>query len=525
MNHETRHDPIKPRRKSAYRLHARRMTTCIALAVAIMGSVPMMPAQAQSTDKAPVYHDAFYFLGEMNKASTVMVIENKIVPTGLGKTIVNAVDQVIRDGDQPGAKRPADYLQYEPLILAIAGPDGSRMHSGRSRQDILATNRRLMQRERVLDLMAAMNQSKAQILALAAQHVDTIVPAYTNGVQAQPTTFAHYLLAFAEAFGRDSARLQEAYARLNLSPLGAAALGTSSFPVDRHRLAELLGFDGTVENSYDAAQLGALDTGVELTSLCSNAALTMGILMQDFHTQYHQPYPWIMIQEGRLTGTSSIMPQKRNPYGINILRLQASEVVGSAMTYEIEAHNVSPGMPDYKRDQVEKTLELTSDAFIKMADLLNNLVIDKQRALQEVDADYSTTTELADILQREADVPFRVGHHFASDLVTYGRTNKLKPGDISFDVVQQIYAEAVKKFDFERTQFPLTQAQYQTAVTAQNMLSSSKGLGGPQRAEVMRMLGAEQDKLNRDSAWLQQQRQKLAQASQRLDQTFHKLGE
>jgi len=472
-----------------------------------------------------VYHDAFYFLGEMNKASTVMVIENQIVPPALGKKIVSAVDHVIKNGDLPGAKRPADYLQYEPLILAITGPDGSRMHSGRSRQDILATNRRLMQRERALDLMQAMNQSKAQLLAVAENNLDTIVPAYTNGVQAQPTTFAHYLLAFSAAFERDSTRLQQAYARLNLSPLGAAALGTSSFPVDRRRLAELLGFDGTIENSYDAAQLATLDQGMELVSLCSNAALTIGILVQDFHTQYHQTAPWIMIQEGRLTGTSSIMPQKRNPYGLNILRLQASEVLGSAMTYEIEAHNVSPGMPDYKRDQVEKTLELTADSFLKLGDLASNLVIDKARALQEVDADYSTTTELADILQRDSDVPFRVGHHFASDLVTYGRANKMKPADIPFDVVQQIYTEAVKKFDFERSQFPLTQEQYQKALTAQNMLASSKGLGGPQRAEVVRMLSAQKDKLNQDQAWLQQQRQKLAQASARLDQTFYKLGQ
>ena len=294
---------------------------------------------------------------------------------------------------------------------------------------------------------------------------------------------------------------------------------------DRRRLAELLGFDGTIENSYDAAQLATLDQGMELVSLCSNAALTIGILVQDFHTQYHQTAPWIMIQEGRLTGTSSIMPQKRNPYGLNILRLQASEVLGSAMTYEIEAHNVSPGMPDYKRDQVEKTLELTADSFLKLGDLASNLVIDKARALQEVDADYSTTTELADILQRDSDVPFRVGHHFASDLVTYGRANKMKPADIPFDVVQQIYTEAVKKFDFERSQFPLTQEQYQKALTAQNMLASSKGLGGPQRAEVVRMLSAQKDKLNQDQAWLQQQRQKLAQASARLDQTFYKLGQ
>lgn len=167
-------------------------------------------------------HDNFYFLGEMNKASTVMVIDTKIVPPELGKKIVAAVDQVIINGNKPGAERPADYLKYEPLILAIAGPDGSRMHSGRSRQDILSTTRRLMQRERVLNVLDQMNVSKAEFLKLAEDNLDTIVPAYTNGVQAQPTTYAHYLLGFTSVFDRDATRFKEAYARLNMSPLALA---------------------------------------------------------------------------------------------------------------------------------------------------------------------------------------------------------------------------------------------------------------------------------------------------------------
>lgn len=496
---------------------------CLHAVILSLAAATLAPAWA--ADRAKLEHDNFYFLGEMNKASTVMTIENKIVPAELGKKIVKAVDQVIKDGDQPGAKRPADYLQYEPLILAYAGPDGSRMHSGRSRQDILSTTRRLMQRERALALMEQMNKSKAVMLKLAEDNLDTIVPAYTNGVQAQPTTYAHYLLAFGAAFGRDAERLRQAYARLNLNPLGAAALGTSSFPVDRNRLAQLLGFDGPVENSYDAAQLGALDTGVELTSICANAALTMGILVQDMHTQYHNPYPWIMIREGRLTGTSSIMPQKRNPYGLNVLRLQASEVVGGAMTFQVEAHNVTPGMPDYKRDQVEKTLDLTANSFGKLADLMSNLVIDRERALAEVDADYSTTTELADILQRDSDVPFRVGHHFASDLVTYGRINKMKPADIPFDQVQKIYGDALKAFNFDHAQFPLTQARFRQALTAQNMIESSRGLGGPQRAEVQRMLTAERARLAQDQDWLRAQRDQLARAQTMLDQAFYRLGQ
>jgi len=469
-------------------------------------------------------HDNFYFLGEMNKASTVMVIDTKIVPPDLGKKIVAAVDQVIINGNKPGAERPADYLKYEPLILALAGPDGSRMHSGRSRQDILSTTRRLMQRERVLNVLDAMNKSRAVFLKLAEDNLDTIVPAYTNGVQAQPTTYAHYLLGFNAVFDRDATRFHEAYARLNLSPLGAGALGTSSFPIDRKQLARLLGFDGVVENSYDAAQLGALDTGMELTGISSSAAQTIGLLVQDIHTQYHQPYPWIMITEGALTGTSSIMPQKRNPYGLNFLRLQASDVVVGALTYQLEAHNVTPGMPDYKRDQVEKTLDQTTASFTLLADLMNSLIIDKARALQEVDADYSTTTELADVLQRDSNVPFRVGHHFASDLVTYGRLNKMKPADIPFPEVQRIYGEALKAFNFDHATFPLTQVQFRTSLTAQNMIESSKGLGGPQHAEVTRMLAEEKTRLTQDQQWVDQQRQKLATASADLDKAFHNAG-
>jgi argininosuccinate lyase len=478
---------------------------------------------AQAAEKKEV-HDYFYYLGEMNKASTVMVIENNIVPKDLGKKIVSAVDQVIKDGDKPGAERPADYLDYEPLILKLAGPDGSRMHSGRSRQDILSTTRRLMQRERALNLLASMNQSRAAFLDLAQNHIDTIVPAYTNGVQAQPTTYAHYLLGFTSVFDRDTTRLQQAYARLNMSPLGSAALGTSSFPVDRKRLSDLLGFDAPVENSYDATQLAALDTGMELTGVCSSAAQTIGLMVQDMHIQYHQPYPWIMIQEGHLTGTSSIMPQKRNPYVLNRLRLQASDIVGGAVTFEFEGHNVSPGMPDYKRDQVEKTLDQTTQAFDLLTDMLGNLIIDKNRALQEVDADYSTTTELADTLQRESDVPFRVGHHFASDLVSYGRQNKIKPADIPFDQVRVIYGKALQAFNLQGGQFPLTEARFRETLTAQNMVSASKGLGGPQRAEVERMLDAEKLRLKADREWLNQQRQKLAQARIQLDSTFYALG-
>src|SRR5262249_10323039 len=153
--------------------------------------------------------------------------------------------------------------------------------------------------------------AREKLLAAAERHTETIIPAYTHGVQAQPTTFAHYLAAFEAALGRQTERLQQVYARVNLNPLGAAALATASFPLDRRRLGVLLGFDGLVENAYDANHLAPVDSALDVASAYSIAAIHMGQFAQDIHSQYAEPEPWFMLGAGDLMGVSSIMPQKR----------------------------------------------------------------------------------------------------------------------------------------------------------------------------------------------------------------------
>jgi len=476
--------------------------------------------------RAKMYPDTFAVLNELNKGSTVMVAEQGIVPKALGVQIAQGLLQVIADGEKRGAKRPGDYLAYEPLLIAYVGPDATRMHSGRSRQDILPVTRRIMLRDRSLDLLDAMNVARETLLALAGKHAGTIVPGYTNGVQAQPTTFGHYLLGFAGAFDRDADRLRQAYARLNLNPLGAAVYGTSSFPVNRVRLAELLGFDGNVENGYDATQVSTMDVSAEQNGIASVSALTVGSLVQDVHTQYHQIVPWLLIEEGAQTHTSSIMPQKRNPTILNNLRLTASTVVGEAQVYTFQAHNVTPGMPDYKREQTQQTLEEAITMFGQLQTLLDSLVVNPARALDEVNAEYSTTTELADVLQREADVPFRVGHHFASELVTFGRAKGLRPADLAFGDVVRIWGEAGKQFKLpEGSVFPLTEKRFREALSAEGMIAASKGLGGPQPVEMARMLDVARKKLSEDRAWAKAARLRLAEAQARLDGAFKALAE
>jgi argininosuccinate lyase len=494
------------------------------LAFAVVAASLAVGSADALAQRKTAYPDTFAVLNELNKASTVMVVEQGIVPRPLGTQIAQGLEKVIADGEKPGAKRPGDYLAWEPLLIAYAGPDATRMHSGRSRQDILPVTTRIMLRARTLDLFDAMNAARRRMLETAAKHAATIVPGYTNGVQAQPTTYGHYLLGFAGAFDRDAERLRQAYARLNLNPLGVAVYGTSSFPVSRPRLAELLGFDGNVENGYDAAQISTADVAAEMNAVASISAIGVGALVQDIHTQYHQVVPWLLIEEGAQTHTSSIMPQKRNPTILNNTRLSASHVIGQAQAYTIMAHNVTPGMPDYKREQTYLAVESATTMFTQVKTLFDNLAVNPARGLEEVNAEYSTTTELADVLQREADIPFRVGHHFASELVTFGRAKGLRPADIKFEDAVRIWGEAGRKYNLpESAKFPLTEKRFRDSLSPEGMINAARGLGGPQPAEVARMLELERGKLAADQAWLRETRARLAAAQSRLDAAFKGL--
>lgn len=496
-----------------------------ALVLAISGPLIM---NAQATEQK---HDPFYWLSQMNKASAVMVVEQDIVPKELGARIADAVAQVIANGDKPGAPRSGNYLIVERDLIKAGGPDVTRLHSGRSRQDIGATAQRLAMRDDILAAFDRLNAARAVLIALAEKYPNAIIPAYTWGVQAQPITLGHYMLAYSSAFARTAERMREAYARLNRSPLGAAALGTSSFPVNRPRLAELLGFDGLIENALDANQISPIDSGAEMVNLAEAGALTIGTLVADITQQYAQAQPWLLMTEGELTGTSSIMPQKRNPSGLVFLRAQASTVIGHAQTFVLVAHNVASGMSDYKPfinplqgDQPNNVMREAAALYEQFAAIMKTLAFNEKRALAEVDADYSTTTELADTLQRVADVPFRVGHHFASELVNYGRGNTLKPSEISYAEAQRIYAGVATAAKLDSDKLPLSEDQFRTALTAQNMVTASQGIGGPQPAEVARMLKAEQVKLTNDRKWLDDRRGSLDAAAKNLDAAFAQLG-
>lgn len=456
------------------------------------------------------------FLDQINKASIVMLEETGIVPHAVAARIASGIAQLLAKERDAPPQRSADYLDYEPRLTAIVGPEASRLHTGRSRQDIASAIARMNLRDGLLKEVAALAIAREKLVALASRHTETIVPAYTHGVQAQPTTFAHYLHALAAALGRETERLQQAYRRVNRNPLGAAALATSSFPIDRARLAVLLGFQGLVENSYDANHLASVDSALDVASALAIAAVQIGQFAQDLHAQYSEPAPWFMLATGELTGVSSIMPQKRNPAALEQLRAQASIMLGEMQTVFLIAHNNRTGMFDYRRyDPVPCATPL--QVLNLLQQVVDGIVVDKERARAEVDADYSTTTEIADALMQKADVPFRIGHHFASKLTDYGRGKGLKLHEIPYREAARIYEADTKQ------PFPLAETDFRKAISADDMVFGRRGVGGPQPAEVGRMLSEERASVAADADWVKQRADQLARAEAALERSLAAL--
>ena len=456
------------------------------------------------------------FLDRINKASIVMLDETGLVPHVIAAAIARGISQVIAQERASNPRRSADYLDYEPRLTAVVGPDASRLHTGRSRQDIASTIARMNLRDGLLQEIEALIFAREKLVAVASCHTETIIPAYTHGVQAQPTTFAHYLLALAAALGRQVERMREAYVRVNRNPLGAAALATSSFLLDRERLAVLLGFEGLVENAYDANHLAPVDSALDVAGALAIAAIQIGQFAQDIHAQYAEPTPWFVLASGELTGVSSIMPQKRNPAALEQLRAQSSIMLGEMHTVFLISHNNRTGMFDYRGyDPVPCARPL--QVFKLFQQVVDGIVVNKERALAEVHADYSTTTEIADALSQRANVPFRIGHHFASKLTDYGRGKALKLHEIPYADAARLYEAQTKEA------FPLKESDFAEIISAEYMVFGRKGRGGPQLAEVDRMLSDEREKGLAGRAWLEQQNARLANADAILERAFAAL--
>ncbi|WP_149539039.1 argininosuccinate lyase [Siccirubricoccus phaeus] len=470
--------------------------------------------------------DEFYWLGEINKASAVINNQEGLLDPALAPRLAAGLQQVLRAGDQPGGRRPTLVITFEPLLIEAAGVDATLLHAGRSSQDMLATVRAAILRDELLQLAAALEKVEANLLRLAAQHAATVVPNYTNGVAAQPNSYGHYLLGHLAGFRRDSERLRSAFARLDHSPMGTTVLNGTSWPLNRERMARYLGFPVLVENAYDAAQILATEMPVEIGAVATSLALHVGAFVEDVMTQYAQARPWILLREGEgNTYVSSAMPQKRNPGLLNDTRAEASRVIALGQGRAIQAHNIPPGMSDAKavRDNAAVTGGATR-MLVAFDRVLSALVLSPERALEELNSDWTASQELADLLMREHRLPFRVGHHFASGIVDYAREHDIRPSDFPYAEARRIYADTLRhEMQVENASLPLDEAAFRAALDPVAIVRARATSGGPQPAEMARMIAGAREALAAQRRWREESRGRIDGALAALDADFAKL--
>lgn len=487
----------------------------LVVGTALAGSVSI--AQAEERDE-------FFWLGEINKASIIINSDEGLLPKEDTPEIASALQQVIDAGNQPEGERPSAVIKFEPFWIEAGGLEVTLVHAGRSSQDMHATYRAAIQRDKLLALAEQLSKTSATMIGLAAEHADTIVPNYTNGVAAQPNSYAHYLLGHAAGLDRDAQRIREAYARIDRSAMGTTVLNGTSWPLNRQRMADYLGFAALVDNAYDASQISSMDQPVEVAQIVTSIALHTGNFIEDVMTQYAQTRPWILLEEGGgNTYVSSSMPQKRNPGLLNGTRSAASQTIALAMGPVFQTHNITPGMSDPKDvEENSRIVDAAIDTLERFEKVLTALVINSDRALEELNSDWTASQEIADILMRDHDLPFREGHHVASEIVTYARNEGIGPLDFPYNEAQRIYAETVEGTEYPQ-ELPLSEEEFRAALDPVAIIGNRATSGGPQPSEIKRMLNEAQDRIAAQNSWIKDRRGHIDTALAKLDQEFSAL--
>lgn len=470
--------------------------------------------------------DNFYWLGQMNKASLVLNTERGLLAKKYAQPFVEGLQKVLEAGNS-GGPRPQNVVAFEPEWIGQAGPEVSRIHAGRSSQDMLTTANMAELREDLLTLSNRLTQVLQVLGQQVEQHEDTVVPAYTNGVAAQPTSYAHYLLGFAAAFARDQERLQAFYAHVNRSPLGSTVLNGTGWPLDRERLAAYLGFPELAYNCFDATQIYTLEVSAEAAGVCQVIAVHVGNFIADLMQQYAQPRPWILLQEGESTTyVSSAMPQKRNPGLINNTRSKASTLIGDCTGAVVRAHNVPTGMTDTRGVHLNRIVREAAELLTDFHAVLQALRVDASRALEELNLDWTAAQEVADELMREYDIPFRIGHHVVSEMVGYARQHGIHPLDFPHAEAERIYQACVRESGLAEElprDFPLDEAAFRETLDPVHIVQRRAVLGGPQKSELAVMQNQLAETVQGGKSWRERQKAAIAAAAAQLEKDFQAL--
>ncbi|HSE17844.1 MAG TPA: argininosuccinate lyase [Pyrinomonadaceae bacterium] len=344
-------------------------------------------------------------------------LENASVITGAeGSQIRAALETILKNGAEEDHPAEDVHSYVEARLIEMIGDVGRKLHTGRSRNDQVATDFRLWLRGSIDELDETIRATQASLIEFAEANRDVVIPGYTHLQRAQPVLLAHWCLAYFEMLARDRERVGEVRRRVNVMPLGSAALAGTSFPIDREALATALGFEGVSRNSLDA--VSDRDFCVEFLSACSLIMVHLSRLAEDIILYATSEFGFFELGDAVATG-SSLMPQKKNPDSMELVRGKAGRVFGDLMALL----TTLKGLPLAYNKDMQEDKEAVFDAFDTVsaslrvtATVLRNISVDKERARVAASSGYMNATELADYLVRKG-MPFRQAHEVVGKIV------------------------------------------------------------------------------------------------------------
>lgn len=365
------------------------------------------------------------------------------------------------------------HLNIEARLTQLIGDAGKRLHTGRSRNDQVATDIRLYLRGEIDEIIHMLEQLQEVLVEQARREYDTVMPGFTHMQVAQPVTFGHHMLAYVEMFERDRERMRDLRARVNRSPLGAAALAGTTYPIDREMTARLLGFEGVAQNSLDA--VSDRDFGIEFTAAASLTMMHISRLSEELVIWMSQRFSFIKLPD-RFTTGSSIMPQKKNPDVPETARGKCARVVGDLVSMAM----LMKGLPlAYNKDLQEDkepvfdaidTVKDTLRAFIEM---MAGVEPNRQEMRAAALAGYPTATDLADYLASRG-VPFRTAHDIVGRVVRVASERNCDIADLTLEELRE-FSDVIEQDVY-------------SVLTLEGSLAARNHVGGTAPAQVLKQV-------------------------------------
>lgn len=413
-----------------------------------------------------------------SKAHATMLAHQGIISAEDKDKILHGLDTIlseIESGQFVFSRKLEDiHMNVEARLAELIGPAAGRLHTARSRNDQVALDFRLWVKEELQKTETALSGLIAAFLNRAEEHADTVMPGFTHLQTAQPVTFGHHCMAYVEMFGRDRQRVRHAIEHLDESPIGAAALAGTGYPIDRHMTAQALGFREPTRNSIDT--VSDRDFALEFLSIASIAAVHLSRLAEEIVIWSTPQFGFIRLSDAFSTG-SSIMPQKKNPDAAELVRAKTGRINGSL----IALLTVMKGLPlAYSKDmqedkeQVFDAAESLELAIAAMTGMVTDMTIRTDKMKAAAGSGYSTATDLADWLVREAGLPFRDAHHVTGNAVAMAEKKGCDLAELSLEELQSINSAIT--------------ADVFNVLTVEASVASRKSFGGTAPSEVRKQI-------------------------------------